>query len=483
MSKVDAERALLIYKTFSRQTDEVVTFLSVARQHEHATRLEIPKLKHAPTSLTGSLEEYLHDADFEVNRRQYLAQQEAKKGGKSKGIPKDPSTEFGQLSLGNRSAANQKMQDTKPQQMAAPKIEQKGPAPDLIDFFESIEQNQQPMMSSPQAQVTNPQAMPQYQFPPQALQTQLGQQQQQGGPSSNSTNPFASMVSSQQPQNPQQVQNIGQQPFSPFTMQQQGQPAQPFGTINSSTLGQDLSGNFALQQQQQGQQQQQPFAGAQNQQPFVAGHQAQQHFANAPQQLNTGTQLQTFNSGQQQQQPSTNPFRQSMMPQPSATPPQNFSNPPPLPFQPQNQNQNQQSTNPFARDVGNQSMAQNHGTTPFSPAAPLSTASFFSTQSLQSPQSFHSAAPAQPLQPSRTGTNPFARSAPSSNFQTPTTSPLMPQATGTNPFRQSVFVNQQTGQGWQSSQGTMGGLEKMETVPIFPRPAPQMQPQSQQPWP
>lgn len=81
MSKTDAQRALAIYKTFTKQTNLVVEFLSTARQYENATRLEIPKLKHAPTSLTASLEEYLNDPDFEVNRRQYLAHTDARKGG------------------------------------------------------------------------------------------------------------------------------------------------------------------------------------------------------------------------------------------------------------------------------------------------------------------------------------------------------------------------------------------------------------------
>lgn len=54
----------------------------------------------------------------------------------------------------------------------------------------------------------------------------------------------------------------------------------------------------------------------------------------------------------------------------------------------------------------------------------------------------------------------------------------MPQPTGnTNPFRQSAFVNTQTGQGWQNNQQPIGGgLDALETVPVFPRPA------QQQPW-
>jgi len=60
----------------------------------------------------------------------------------------------------------------------------------------------------------------------------------------------------------------------------------------------------------------------------------------------------------------------------------------------------------------------------------------------------------------------------SSHLAVNTPSPIQVQATGsTNPFRQSAFVNQQTGQGWQYSQNaTMGGMENLDTVPVFPRP-------------
>src|SRR5262245_8547480 len=72
MSRPDAERAINIYRNFTKQTDQVVQYLAVARHYEHVTRFQIPKIKHAPTSLASSLEEYLHDKDFEINRRQYL---------------------------------------------------------------------------------------------------------------------------------------------------------------------------------------------------------------------------------------------------------------------------------------------------------------------------------------------------------------------------------------------------------------------------
>ncbi len=79
MAKSDAERALEIYRTFTRQTDFVVQYLSVARQYEHHTRVEVPKLKHAPVNLGRQLEEYLKDTDFEIHRRQYLAELAVKK--------------------------------------------------------------------------------------------------------------------------------------------------------------------------------------------------------------------------------------------------------------------------------------------------------------------------------------------------------------------------------------------------------------------
>ena len=40
MSRYDAERALTIYKAFTKQTNQVVEYLSTARMYEHATRLE-----------------------------------------------------------------------------------------------------------------------------------------------------------------------------------------------------------------------------------------------------------------------------------------------------------------------------------------------------------------------------------------------------------------------------------------------------------
>ena len=445
MSRYDAERALSIYKTFSKQTNRVVEFLGVARQHENATRLEIPKLKHAPTSLTASLEEYLNDPDFEINRRQYLAQQEAKKSGKQPAGngPKESSNDSKKPSLNNNNVGANTSAKA-PAQTAPLRQEPKAPAPDLIDFFESIEQNPQSYATSPPQQTTGFQTGSQYQY------------QQPGFPS--------------QP-------NFGS---GPTQVQQQ---------INGSYGNCDPFGQPNLQQPPQ-----QDFSGAgfagYPQQAFSP---SQTGLSNVPQDTALGfaSHQQSLSTGRPQ---STNPFRQSALTQSTA------SNSPALTgSSPMTSPVNRQSTNPFARSINPQSTGQSESTSftsPYSTQPPQSASSsvgtsFFSANPLQSPlDSSQNQQAAHPLQSTRTGTNPFARnvSQPPSQSQTPITSPLMPNPTGsTNPFRQSAFVNQQTGQGWQASQGTIGGgLDQLETIPVFPRPGQTSQvPQAQQqphPW-
>lgn len=369
MSKPDAERAVKIYRQFCKQTELVVIFLRTAQQYQHAMRLEIPKIKHAPVDLANTLQEYLDDKDFDIHRRQYLAQQEAKKTGK----PVSVSTSSAQPSQISRPAVTNAT--STPTSAQRP-----GPAPDLIDFFESIEQNQQPMA---QPQLNGNGFVDQQQSFYAQPQTQFSPQQQ--------VNPYLNngMQQIQQPQVQPLPQNMTGQPFNAFpTAQQQGFPDQ-FSPI-----------------------QQQPFAI--NQQPTAAPLQPQ----------------------------STNPFRKSVM-QPDMT--GHFGAQQPI--QPQN-------TNPFARS----------GTMPQVPAIPEQI---------------------QPIQPQRTGTNPFARTTiPQQQTAAATPPPLQMQPTGsTNPFRQSTFVNQATGGGWQTmQQPTMGGLEQLPTVPVFPRPG-QGQPQQQaSPW-
>lgn len=420
MSKFDAERALAIYKTFSKQTDHVVQFLGVARQYENATRLEIPKLKHAPTSLTKSLEEYLNDPDFDLNRRQYLAQQEAKKGGRTGNSASKP---FGNSkSATSKVAVGQTFPEPKPVQAGPAKQESKGPAPDLIDFFDSIEQNQQPMAQ----QFMQPQV-------PSFQQDAVFQQQN----FQHSISPLPQTVS--QPQQTQQMNGLfNAQNGNPFGQPQQ-QPA-----MEPSFTGVGFGGYTT-----------------QAQQPFNA----QQPFLPSVPQENTATfppHQSPFSTGQQQ---ATNPFRQSIMPQPTGVTTSSYTgastlNSPPM----------LQSTNPFARNIPVHSTAQSQGS-PFSSPSPV-----------HNPQPpLQQYATTQPLQSMPTGTNPFARNVLSSPQPQSVPAALMPNPTGnTNPFRQSAFVNQQTGQGWQASQGTMGGLEQLDTVPVFPRPGQPLQAQQQQ---
>lgn len=404
MSRPDSERALKIYKTFSAQTEEVVKFLGVARHFESATRLEIPNLKHASTDLARLLEDDLNDPDFDIRRKEFQVQKDAKRSGKT-------TTSTVSKNTANKSKTtndNASSQPTAP--AAAPP--RNAPAPDLIDFFDSIEQNQQPMA---------PQAGPQ--------QPQFQQ-----------ANAFQQAVFQPQPPFQPGFQQTGfQQPVPQQTGFQQG-------TFNG-TLGASATNPFAPTQHQQplqsvptgmgfgGYTPQSQSYGMQNTLPPIP-QDTVATFPPQPQPMATGS-----------PQAASNPFRQSTLVNPPAT--QNMGGnfvPAPL---------TRQNTNPFAKRT--------------SPNPPQ-----FS-QPTNPPAPFQQNQTAQALQPQRTGTNPFARSSPAPSQQNAQTGlqPLQPNPTGsTNPFRQSVFVNQQTGQGWHVSgqHGTMGGLEQLETVPVFPRP-------------
>lgn len=394
-----------IYRNFTKQTDNVVQYLSVARQYEHHTRVEVPKLKHAPVNLGRQLEDYLNDTDFEIHRRQYLAELEAKKGkgggGASKpfktdGSPPKPAANNPFPSVNGAATSNGSKPTTK------------GPDADLIDFFDSIEQNQTTLGSAPapapQGQGPSPWANTGFQ--PQPTGFQNGFVPQQTG--FQGTNPF-------------------QQQMTGFPQQQQQQQQAPPQQLQPAFTGAGFGG-FTSQQ-----------SGFQS----SLGSIPQDSVAS----FSTGPA--TLSNIQPSQQQMTNPFRASMMTgQMTGMQPTPQSQPSAL--QPQHT-----STNPFAR-------------------ASLNGAS----QPLNNPAQPQPA----PLQPMATGTNPFAKGfgAAPQQQQRPATSAgtLMPQPTGTtNPFRQSQFVNHNTGMGWQHQQQPMGGgLDNLQTIPVFPRPA------AQSPW-
>ncbi|KAK3110437.1 hypothetical protein LTR53_015276 [Teratosphaeriaceae sp. CCFEE 6253] len=437
MSKPDAERSIQIYKAFCKQTDQVVQYLGIARQYEHATRLEIPKLKHAPTSLVSSLHEYLDDKDFEVNRRQYLAEQESKRTGNP--VQKTVAPAKAQPSTATAPARSQ------PTAPAVAAQQTKGPAPDLIDFFGSIEQNQQPMAQS---------------------------------------NPFLHQQQTAFPVQGQQTGFLLQQQLQPPTDFQQGPQTVAFDNFGANPAPMN---SFGQQQQPQPQQQQQPqilqtqFTGAgfggygpqpHQQQAFAPGNAFGQPQIQSPVQMQDSPGMLAQQRIQAQATGSTNPFRQSSMPTGVGSPDIG-----------QQGGLQRQSTNPFARRMQAPAATGNA----FAPI-PEQQPSPFAPTPEQQPSPFAPQPPQQQaMQPQPTGTNPFARNLPTQQPTPPMSPPnaLQVQPTGsTNPFRQSAFVNQQTGQGWQNApQASMGGLENLETIPVFPRPG-QISGQQQQssPW-
>ncbi|KAF2203152.1 ANTH-domain-containing protein [Delitschia confertaspora ATCC 74209] len=448
LSHSDASRALDIYKTFVKQTERVVHYLSVARLHEHSTRLEIPKIKHAPTSLAASLEEYLNDKDFEINRRQYVAEKEAKKGGsKTTNGTSHISESKPALSAPKPLTASEPPSAAKPASNAP-----------LIDLFGSIQDNQQTMAQPNMAMQQYPQQtdfqQTGFHVPQQTANMGVQQPQQQlfGQQIGQGVNPFAQLQQPQQQTSQAQLQtqftgagfgSYTPQPFNPQSLPlasipQNGVPNfSPQPTMGLAPIS-ELSSQSTFQQHN------------------MAEFQSQPTFQQSP--------ISELSS----QPTSTNPFRQStMVPQATGAPePRMLGNATGLARSP---------TNPFAK--------QNTFQQPQPLQAPGLSTSPFSIPQILSPPSTSPFAPQQQqssLQPTPTGTNPFARHAsPQQNIPSPQGG-LTVNATGsTNPFRQSAFVNQQTGQGWQNSAGqnTLGGMsvDQVDTYSVFPRPGQQQQ--------
>ena len=363
MSKPDADRAMAIYRKFTKQTDYVVQYLTVARQFEHHTRVEVPKLKHAPVTLGKQLDEYLHDPDFETHRRQYLAELDAKKksgrGGSSGGMLRLKAEKSG--STPSKPAApsntNGSQVESRPAQPA--KAEN-----DLIDFFGSIEPNQTP--TNVQSPVQQTQQTHQF-----ATNTPFQQVQQTGFVGNGlmaqptGTNPFQQQQQQQQPlqqsytgyqQNPQHLQpNFTGAGFGGYTAQPNFQP----GTLG--TIQQDSVSSYS-----------------------------------------TGPAGQTLDAPQ-----TTNPFRASMMMGQPTGQPSSLSPPP-------GSNPNRLSTNPFAQQqmapmhTGAMSPQHQQQPEPLKPAA-TGTNPFARTSPRPQTSPVGDGSPAA-LVPQATGTNPFRQS-------------------------------------------------------------------------
>lgn len=323
MSRYDAERALKVYVKFVDQTKYVIDYLRVAKHLEYATELHVPTIKHAPTALTSSLEEYLNDPNFEENRRRYMLE---------KGL--------------------------------------KGKAPET--------NRDTPAQAQPQAQ---PQAQHQAQQP-QALQGQPQPQQNQHINGQDGLQRSGTLLVQQSTYNPWGGSVASPQPFQ-FVQQAQAQPTQPT-QINPAFTGagfggygaqpqatgtnpflQNQTGFNGFQQQPTQQFQQQPTQQFQQQPTQQFQQQPTQQFQQAGAQQ-PGFQQQGFQqTGQFQQQPTqqfqqTNQFQGSQ----SHLSAQHTNNPfSSLPTTPTGQPQPVavNSTNPF----GNTRFA-NSRTTPYS---------------------------------------------------------------------------------------------------------------------
>jgi hypothetical protein len=419
MSRSDAERALRIYKTFVERTNDVIEYLSEAKSLEHALRLQIPNVKHAPTGLTQALEEYLNDPDFEANRRQYL---EGKERGMSVSAPTtsavltkaattetkpaqpgisskkccltivarpDPTNPFNSLTGRQQSVAAPASTPA-----ATPAQKQQN----LVDFFNSIESEQTSMFPTPQQQ--------QQAFPQQQQQTPV-----YTNPSFTPT--YAQPVNQYPTTNQQQTFYQSPQTYTP--QQQFTAPQQP---IRPEWTGAGFGGYTPSN-----------APSPVHIMPTIPSAQP----APPPTQFVSPVQ----STGLSASATGTNPFRASMMPPSAST---SFSS--------------DQSTNPFAAQRSQTlttglSQPQSYSSSQASFSQPQTFQQPFQTtsppafqspsqpvfqQSNQSQPAFttQSAPPAQVSSP--TGTNPFARSQ-----QLAAPNRLTPQVTGTNPFRQSLM--------------------------------------------
>ncbi|KAG8871396.1 hypothetical protein FRB97_008727 [Tulasnella sp. 331] len=143
MAYTDASTALNLYRTFCTQTVNVVEYLTIARKLENLLNVPIPSLKHAPVSLAGSLEEYLHDPNFEQNRIEYKTNKELADRGVKEGKRSVKRTEPAQASEPVPPLPNSTPRATSPPAgPAAATSPPKEVNKELADFFASIEPDQ-----------------------------------------------------------------------------------------------------------------------------------------------------------------------------------------------------------------------------------------------------------------------------------------------------------------------------------------------------
>ncbi|GAM28829.1 hypothetical protein SAMD00019534_120050 [Acytostelium subglobosum LB1] len=194
MTKRDATTALGIYKTFMRETNDIINFFDASRRKFH---IELPHLTPAPATVIKGLEEYLRDLDDEVTKTP------------------NKTTTGNRQNLGSQIKSSSQFENSK-------KIMDDAP---LINFDDDLFSSAPPQ-----------QTMPQYQ------QQQQFQQQQQQQPQLY-----------QQQQQQQQYQQQQQNQFAPVQRKQSQafDPLDPFAVTTSQPLSPIRQPNQQHQQQQQ----------------------------------------------------------------------------------------------------------------------------------------------------------------------------------------------------------------------------------------
>ncbi|KAI9343115.1 ANTH domain-containing protein [Obelidium mucronatum] len=77
LPREEAQKGLVIYKTFATQTTKTVEFFEIARKLRDSLGVEVPRFKHAPLSLAGALEDYLNAPDFDLQQQAFQAKKQA----------------------------------------------------------------------------------------------------------------------------------------------------------------------------------------------------------------------------------------------------------------------------------------------------------------------------------------------------------------------------------------------------------------------
>ncbi|RIA92620.1 ANTH domain-containing protein [Glomus cerebriforme] len=255
MSKIDAKDALQIYKKFVKQTEKVVDYLGAAKRVQ-SLGFDIPNLKHAPISLTISLEDYVNDPDFEINRQQYkLAKEERTKAQKAQKAPPISTKPLENKSSDNKPKNDTIVTTTTTLPISTSSSDEKISTKEnpYIDFFASIEQEHTVIFGNQYYQntgtnslrtdslrystATNPfLAMQNQEIQSSIMQQNLNQPTFQPISAVQDTNPFRSSIYAQDPTPISQAVVPYQNPFLQ-SLPSSTNASNPFDSLSSMNSG------------------------------------------------------------------------------------------------------------------------------------------------------------------------------------------------------------------------------------------------------